>query len=72
MRVQYHLRDKAAAPKRVSGKMKVMLQRAEDALFLSSRTFATKSALSGSKDLLRYVRTRGKRTWARDELPRFN
>jgi hypothetical protein len=36
---------KAAAPKRASGKMKVMLRRAEGAFFLSSQTFATKSAL---------------------------
>jgi hypothetical protein len=35
---------KAASPKRASGKMKVMLRRAEGAFFLSSQTFATKSA----------------------------
>jgi hypothetical protein len=43
---QYHLCVKAAAPKRVSGRREVMLRRAEDALLLSSRTFATKSALA--------------------------
>ena len=48
---QCHLCVKAAAPKRVSGKMKVMLQRAEDALFLSSRTFATKSANTGREQV---------------------
>jgi hypothetical protein len=36
---------KAAALKRASGKMKV--RRAEGAFFLSSQTFATKSALPG-------------------------
>jgi hypothetical protein len=33
--------------------MKVMLQRAEDALFLSLRIFATKSALNGGARALR-------------------
>jgi hypothetical protein len=43
----------------VSGKMKVMLQRAEDALFLSSRTFATKSAHRFTRGIAKTLREIG-------------
>jgi hypothetical protein len=53
---QRQLCVKAAAPKRASGKMKVVLRRAEGAFFLSSQTFATKSAKSRREQLQQFVR----------------